>query len=110
MDAGEPGLAGGIIRLYDGDNPDRLLRLPFVTGADGVFYFDVLAAARYIVTEENPAGYVSTTADLMYVWVFGGATTPANFGDWILRTATPTATISQPYKVFIPARMKGVRW
>ena len=106
MDAGEPGLGGAILRLYAGDDPDKLIRLPYVTEVDGVFHFGDLVAGRYIVTEENPTGYISTTADVMYVWVFSETTSPANFGDWIPRTATPTATIHQPFKGYIPAIRK----
>jgi len=106
MDAGEPGLAAAILRLYAGDDLGKLIRLPYVTQADGAFHFDDLDAGRYCVTEENPTGYFSTTSDVMYVWVFGGTTSPANFGDWIPRTATPTATIHQPFKVYIPAIRK----
>lgn len=108
MDAGEPGLAGAIMRLYDGDDPAQpLIRLPFVTEDDGLFHFDDLMVGRYVLVEENPPGYVSTTGDMMYVWIYSGVTTPVNFGDWIPSTATPTATIEQPFKMYLPDIRKG---
>ncbi len=109
MDAGEPGLAGATIRLYDREHPapEPPIRPPFVTGADGAFDFADLAGGMYILVAANPAGYVFTTSDTQTTLVSNGATTECNFGAWMPPTATPTATILQPYKIYIPVFLIG---
>ena len=105
MDTGEPGLAGASIRLCDGEDPERRLIAPtLVTGTDGAFHFAGLTAGRYVLAEENPSGYVSTTSDTVDVWVLSGATIRYSFGDRLLSTPTPTATCTPiPTPTLIPS-------
>ena len=95
-DAGEPGLAGATIRLYDYAHPapEPPIRPAIPTGADGVFDFAELSPARYILVVTNPAGYVPTTPETLTVLVSSGATSQTSFGAWIPATATPTASVT----------------
>jgi len=83
MEAGEPGLAGATVRLYDYAHPDPEppIRPPVVTAADGAFHFADLSPRRYILVEANPAGYVSTTSDVLSILVSSEVTARGNFGD-----------------------------
>ncbi len=55
--AGEPGLAGIIIELWEG----TLKVGQMTTGVDGAFAFDSLNSTTYTVKELGTAGYVATT-------------------------------------------------
>lgn len=115
-DGGEPTLAGATVRLYEYAHPppEPPIRPEVVTGTDGAFRFMDLPPGSYIVVETNPPGYVSTTSDMVNVWVASGFTHPVYFGDWIPSTptasptgtrtpaATPTATPLRPYRAFLP--------
>ena len=64
-------------------------------GADGRYQIANLQPGFYIVTENQPIGYVSTNPNLVIVEVRAGEETVVNFGEiaWLPRpTATPTAS------------------
>jgi type II secretory pathway pseudopilin PulG len=71
-DGGESGLAGAIVRLNTGQTR--------TTGADGVYGFRV-DGAPYTVTETDPVGYTSTTANSVMLTAEKGAVVAADFGD-----------------------------
>ena len=98
IDAGEPGLAGATIRLYDFGHlyPDPPLRPAVVTGADGAFQFENLSPGSYVVAETNPPGYVSRTGDVLSVLVVSGLPSYANFGDQRIGALLPVVLCSRP--------------
>jgi serine-aspartate repeat-containing protein C/D/E len=64
-------------------------------GADGRYQIANLRPGFYIVTENQPIGYISTSPNLVIVQVRAGEETVVNFGEiaWLPRpTATPTAS------------------
>ena len=76
----EAGLANVRLTLYD-RNRVELMRT--VTDARGNFSFGDLPPGIYVVVETDPAGYVSTTANILTVVL--RSSTPANgidFGDY----------------------------
>ncbi|MBC7260831.1 MAG: hypothetical protein H5T63_02360 [Chloroflexi bacterium] len=90
---GEPPLAGALITLYNfyhteianhRTREDGLFRFPNLEPSNGTLY--------YTITEENPPGYRSTTADTLSVYVAVNFTTTVEFGDQPLPTATLTAS------------------
>ncbi|KPK85748.1 MAG: hypothetical protein AMJ81_02975 [Phycisphaerae bacterium SM23_33] len=91
-DAGEPGLGGWIIQLYEDRNldgtadPDELIadNAPGGTGPAGEYYFDDLDAARtYLVREVPQAGWVQTTPDPAAI-LSGQDTFGLDFGNFAL--------------------------
>jgi hypothetical protein len=106
-DAGEPGLAGATLRLYDYDHPapEPPIRPPVVTGSNGTFDFADLAPGMYILVVQHPGGYVPTTVITLTVVVSPGGAAQPSFGAWIpslTPSPSPTGTILKPYKVLLP--------
>ena len=68
QDAGEPGIAGAVVKLYkdnNGDNlPDGADTLSTITNASGYYTFTSLYPGKYIVGITIPSGYIAaaTTA------------------------------------------------
>ncbi|MGQ9493537.1 MAG: DNRLRE domain-containing protein [Anaerolineae bacterium] len=95
-DAGEPGLAGAVVRVYDAAHPDPEppIRDPIVTAGDGAFSFGELPPNSYLVVVAAPPNYILTTTERANVLVSSGVTVQVNFGAWILATPTPTVTSS----------------
>ena len=60
-------------------------------GADGWYQIANLPPGAYIVTEDQPAGYVSTSSDSITVSVQAGLETVLNFGE-VAWTPTPVPT------------------
>jgi uncharacterized repeat protein (TIGR01451 family) len=81
-DAGEPGLAGANVSLDGSDN--------ITTDATGEYSFLTGTAGIHSVKEINPAGYRSTTPDMVNLAVTLGSTYYVNFGD---TNSASTATI-----------------
>lgn len=75
-DVSEPGLGGVLVTLSGGGGPDVSVR----TAADGGYRFDPPTAGLYTVTETDPAGFISTTADLVQANVGPEGAAVANFG------------------------------
>jgi type II secretory pathway pseudopilin PulG len=69
---GEGGISGAMIVLNNG--------MKRVSGADGRYGFRV-DPGTYTVTETDPTGYTSTTANAVVVSAIKGTTVTANFGD-----------------------------
>lgn len=95
-DAGEPGLAGSVVRVYDAAHPDPEppVRDPIVTAGDGAFSFGELPPNSYLVVVAAPPNYILTTTERANVLVSSGVTVQVNFGAWIPATPTPTVTSS----------------
>lgn len=71
-DAGEAGIPDVIITV-DADSAE--------TGVNGYYSFTVAAPGTYGVMEVNPAGYISTTPDMVGVECLASHTYEVNFGD-----------------------------
>jgi uncharacterized repeat protein (TIGR01451 family) len=67
LDAGESGIAGVTVRLYNDTNndgtPDGGVIATVITDAAGYYRFDNLAAGNYIVEVVTPVGFASSTVD-----------------------------------------------
>ncbi len=72
QDVGEGGVAGARIVLSTGART--------TTGFEGTFYFEV-DPASYTVSETDPAGFTSTTSNLVSTNVTPGAIVQVDFGD-----------------------------
>jgi prepilin-type N-terminal cleavage/methylation domain-containing protein len=70
--SGEGGVSGALLMLNNG--------MKRVSGADGRYGFRV-DPGTYTVTETDPTGYTSTTANAVVVNAIKGTTVTANFGD-----------------------------
>jgi len=93
VNTGESGLPGVSVLLYEYANPESPLQSTLTAG-DGSFEFPDLSPGLYIVVEENPTGFVSTTPDTAAVVVSSGGMVEVDFLDWIPVTTTPTPTAS----------------
>ena len=95
IDAGEAGLAGATIRLYDYGHldPDPPLRPPVVTGPNGAFYFDAVPPGWYVLVETNLPGYISSTSDVLSILVTSGVTFYGNFGDQRISALLPIVSV-----------------
>ena len=60
-------------------------------GASGWYQFTALPSGNYVITEEQPAGYASTSPDAVPIVLNAGSQRMVNFGEQ-LPTPTPTAT------------------
>lgn len=90
QDAGEKGVAGAIIRLFDRAGVVELDSR--TTGSDGRYAFHDLAPDWYGVREEGPPGYQTTTLAEWTVYVAPGWITEINFPVRLVYTVTPTAS------------------
>jgi hypothetical protein len=94
---GEPLLTGAIIEVK---NYLGVVVGTRITDGTEPYCFSQLPTGNYMVTEQNPPGYVSTTPDILTVPILAGYVTPVQFGDQIpvVLTSTPTVTptSSQP--------------
>ena len=89
QDAGEPGLAGVRVELYD--SAGTTLIAAIVTPTGGAYSFPNLAPGDYLVVETDLAGYVSTTPNSVTATVIAGGSDTVNFGDYrLLNTAVST--------------------
>ena len=77
-DAGEPALGSVLIVLTD--HAGVLLRLTY-TDSQGAYRFSGLAAGDYFVSESDPEGFSSTTANLVAIHLSEGTVANQNFGD-----------------------------
>ncbi|MCD6520810.1 MAG: DNRLRE domain-containing protein [Anaerolineae bacterium] len=85
-DGGEPGLAGAQVMLFD---MARQVLAQCWSDAEGHCIFAGLAEGWYRVREQDPPGYLSSTADEVLIYL-GGEQVQATFGDYPLVTRTPT--------------------
>ncbi len=86
-DAGEAGLSGWTLYLdADGNGALDPGELSTVTGTDGSYSFNDLAAGNHVVAELARAGWIATTpvSGSRAVTVVGGQTTTADFGNFHL--------------------------
>jgi len=93
-DAGEPYLANALLTVIN----DRNIPMAHYT-TDGIHEphnLESLPAGDYLVWEQNPPGYLSTTPDIWGVRVFADGYTLVEFGDKVLPTSTPTVISTQP--------------
>lgn len=86
-DAGEPGVAGATVRLL---RAGQLVGQPVVTDETGTFSFTDLTPGYYILLEEDPPAYRSTTTNQYAGWLNAGMViTDWNFGDYTNFTFVP---------------------
>ncbi len=88
LDAGEPGVAGAkVTLLFGGSQP---VGTPVVTDATGEFTFTNLTPGFYLLREEDPPGYRSTTVNTYGGYLAAGVVkTDWNFGDYTNRIYVP---------------------
>lgn len=87
LDPGEPGVAGATVRLLRSGQPVASV----VTDASGLYTFTDLTPGLYIVVEEDPPAYRSTTTNQYSSWLTAGTViTDWNFGDYTNRTYVPS--------------------
>lgn len=79
--AGESGLAGVKVQAVDAKTQGRTYSSIVITGSNGAYSFEALAAGSYVVIETDLPGYVSTTPASRAVAVRSGAVTGVDFGD-----------------------------
>ena len=77
-EGGEPGIGGVTVDLLDGGNNVVGTTL---TAANGTYSFINLTPGVYTVRETDPAGFISTTANLVSVVLGSGTTATVRFGD-----------------------------
>lgn len=98
----EPLVADAVIRVTDSGG----LAWECTTNGREPCPFYGLEPGDYVVIEQNPPGYQSTTPDVVVARVRANWTIPVQFGDWIAvtPTATPTATSTPqlPHKLYLP--------
>jgi len=95
---GEPPLSGAVIRLK---NPQHGLINSCVTQATGSYVFTDLMPSLYYVSETDPTGYGSSTIGEVFVQLNANQSLPVYFGDYALRTATPSAL-----PIYLPVVMR----
>ncbi|MBM3135716.1 MAG: hypothetical protein FJZ89_10650 [Chloroflexi bacterium] len=88
-DPGEGLIAGAKLTLRDSGG--AVVATYTTTGAEP-YCFSGLAPGNYIVTEQNPPGYVSTTPDIWGAWLLAGSVVKTEFGDQLSPTPTVTPT------------------
>jgi len=100
----EPTLAGATITLWDSHS---LVVGRQTTTISGRYAFANLMPGNYLVQEQNPPGYLSTTPDAWSVYVAANTVQVVNFGDW-MPTPTPTST-PEVYQLYLPITMRLFR-
>lgn len=81
---GEPGIPAVVIELRDGVCTPGVTCTTTTTGPDGSYGFNNLPPGGYIVVEIDPAGYTSTTANVVEAEVIANASTAVDFGDLLI--------------------------
>ncbi|MFH1929176.1 MAG: DNRLRE domain-containing protein [Chloroflexota bacterium] len=77
LDAGENMLAGATVVVTNAIGEEVA---SYLTGPDGVYYFQLLAPATYRVTEYDPPGHFSTTESTWEEHLTAGGSIEVNFG------------------------------
>ncbi len=91
-DANEVGIWGVTVSLYDGVGG---LVADTTTDYDGYYEFPYLPPGYYTVVETNLPGWISTTPDVVNVYLMGGAEEVVNFGDYsIYPPSAPSYAVS----------------
>jgi len=85
-DEGEPGLPGAQVTLFD---MARQVLAQCWSDVERHCIFAGLAEGWYRVREQDPPGYLSSTADEVLIYLAGGQA-QVSFGDYPLVTRTPT--------------------
>ncbi len=78
QNANEEGISGVTVELTDKDGQ---VIASAVTAGDGSYIFVNVPPGNYTVTETDPAGFTSTTANTVTVELAPGGSASANFGD-----------------------------
>jgi uncharacterized protein (DUF2141 family) len=88
FDAGELGIGGATIQLWDSLGQ---VVTTTTTSGDGAYIFENVAPGDYGVIELNPPGFVSTSSDWVRVTLAANGSATANFGDQ--RTGTVSGIV-----------------
>ena len=80
QDAGESGINNVTVKIYD--STGTTLIATTTTDASGHYSVSNLPAGNYMVVEQDPSGYVSSTPNTVSVSVPSNGTAQANFGDY----------------------------
>jgi len=90
-DANEPPLSNVLITLMTADENGSCGNslLTATTNADGSYAFTDLSSAYYCVEETDPAGYVSTTDNQVWLQLPADSGVTVDFGDFLPPTVTP---------------------
>ncbi|MCD6519442.1 MAG: hypothetical protein J7M05_05940 [Anaerolineae bacterium] len=102
--AGEPALAGAQLALLN------MQRTPLAKAvSEGKPYvFQGLKPGNYIVTEQDPTGYISTSPNQWAVALVSGSVVEITFADRFAASPTPTAKRAQPTMTKAPAKPSKV--
>lgn len=85
-DGAEGGLSGVTVQLVNATTGAVVATT--TTAADGSYTFPSVPSGSYLVRETDPAGYTSTTPNVVPVTVVSGTTAVANFGDQVGSTVS----------------------
>ncbi len=83
QDPNEPGISGVTMKLM---NSEGGVSQTDITDNDGNYAFSGVSAGTYRVQETDPAGYTSTTNNIVPLSIISGGSAGANFGDKIQGT------------------------
>ncbi len=86
LDANEPGLAGVTVSVIDLVTNGQTYHATTTTGPDGSYQFSFVNPGDYRITETDPAGYISTTPNIIDATVNNGQNGNLDFGDAIPQT------------------------
>ncbi len=100
--ADERGLPGASVRLQDVATSGQVYSATLTTADDGAYRFTGLAAGAYWVSEINPAPYLNTTLNIIFVTV-ADAPVETRFGD-----ALPLTIIGAVYDDLNRDGMQGL--
>jgi LPXTG-site transpeptidase (sortase) family protein len=86
---GEAGIGTVTVTLYD--STGTIVIATTTTAANGTYSFANVPPGDYRVVETDPAGYVSTTPNLVPVTVTSGGNVQADFGEYRLVNTSPAS-------------------
>ena len=103
--AGEPLLSNAVVTVKTLSN---VFIGSFTTNGTEPRCFTNLIPGTYVVTEQDPGGFFSTTSNLVSATVFAGVTVTVEFGDKQQIAQAPTPTPTRPPAPAPPITIPGV--
>lgn len=82
----EAGIAGVVVEVWDAGTGGAVYHTSITTAGNGAYQVAGLDAGSYVVTETDPWGYISTTANSQTVSVDASAVIGIDFGDTLTFT------------------------